>query len=312
MRYPGLLIIAFFIFHSCNVKESKENNWQETDTTLAFLKNNQVVWQYNFNTKYGRPFFHPINLVGNELTWLSPDDHPWHLGQWFCWKYINGVNYWEYLPGTFQSAGETEIENIEVVKNKDFSATINMDIIYHPADGENVLREKRVINIFPSGSGERLEMEYSLTFEALADEVILDRTPILGEENGKSWGGYAGLSIRFSKDLSEPEFITSWSDNDSINGQNGDWLYMSFTGINGKKVGSQIMIYPDSYRDGAGWYAIHTEDHPFYYVSPAYLYFKPVTLLKGEKIHLNYKIIHYAGEVEDDRLKKEFHNYIYQ
>lgn len=295
-----------------STKSSYTYKWLETDTTLILFNDDKIVWQYNFNTKFGRPFFHPVYLGRNNMTCLSPDDHPWHLGQWFCWKYINGVNYWEYQQGTFQSAGVTEIENIEIEKKQDFSAEINLDIVYYPVDGENILAEKRTIKISPPDSEGKISMDYNFEFKAFINEVKLDRTPILGEKDGKSWGGYAGLSLRFSPDFMEPEYKTSWADNDSINGQNGDWLYMGFTGIDGEKVGSQIMIHPDSFREDAAWYAINTEDHPFYYVSPAYLYLKPVTLKKGEKISLAYKIVHFPGEVNENQLKTEFHNYIYQ
>ena len=50
-------------------------------------------------------------------------------------------------------------------------------------------------------------IDYEYIFNPLIDEVILDRTPIEGEPEGKSWGGYAGLSIRFNQDYTSPEII---------------------------------------------------------------------------------------------------------
>ena len=40
-------------------------------------------------------------------------------------------------------------------------------------------------------------------------EVVLDRTPIPGEKDGKSWGGYAGLSVRIAKHLRNWEVVDS-------------------------------------------------------------------------------------------------------
>ncbi len=290
-------------------RESARYKWQETDTTFALLNGDHIVWQYNFKTKHGRPFFHPVFVDGNNMTCLSPDDHRWHLGQWFCWKYINKVNYWEYRRGPFQSDGVTEVKNVKIKKNDDYSAEIILDIVYYSFGGDNVLAEKRVVKVGSPQPDGKLGMDYDFEFEALADEVELNRTPVLGEPNGKSWGGYAGLSMRFSQDFMDSEFITPWNDNDSINGRQGDWLYMGFTGIDGEKVGTQIMVAPNSRRDGWAWYQVDSEAQPFYYFSPAYLYFQPLTLKRGEIIQLNYRVLHLPGDVNRQLLSEEFQKY---
>ena len=68
------------------------------------MNNSDIIWQYNFNNRFGKPYFHPVRVKNSTLTCVSPPDHPWHLGLWFSWKYINGVNYWEYLDD-FKSEG---------------------------------------------------------------------------------------------------------------------------------------------------------------------------------------------------------------
>jgi len=288
---------------------NEEPGWIKTDSSFALLKGEKVLWKYNFNEMHGKPFFHPIHIGRNNLTCLSPDDHIWHVGQWFSWKYINGVNYWEYQNGSYQSEGVTEITDVKTTGRPDNSAEIELDIVYHPVDDENVLAEKRTINISAPKANNGISMDYRFEFEALADSVDINRTPILGEPNGKSWGGYAGLSIRFNQDFMDSYFISSWGEKDSVNGGNGDWLYMGFTGLNGKKVGSQIIISENSQRDGSGWYSVNTNDLPFYYFSPAYLYKKPLLLLKGEKLVLHYRINHFEGETNQAELENEFQNY---
>ncbi|MBW6533822.1 MAG: PmoA family protein [Mariniphaga sp.] len=300
--------VAQILPQELSLKNVPEQNysWQKSDTTFALLKGENMVWQYNFNTKHGRPFFHPVYAGRNNLTCLSPVDHRWHLGQWFCWKYINGVNYWEYLGDSFNSAGKTEIQSIEIISNPDYSAEINMEIVYHPVSGENVLAEKRVIKVSPPQENGNIQMDYNFVFEALADTVLLDRTPIEGEPDGKSWGGYAGLSIRFNQDFTDSRFISAWGDHENINGKTGDWLYMGFKGLDGKPVGTQIMVYPEPQTEGAAWYSVNTGDLPFYYFSPAVLYKKSMMLLRGEKLHLNYRIVHHNAEVTESILKNHF------
>jgi len=287
-----------------------EFSWIENDTTFALLENGRILWQFNFNTKHGKPFFHPVFVKRNQMSCLSPDDHLWHLGQWFSWKYINDKNYWEYNGKTYQSEGITDIKNIEFKKRSNHSAVISLEIEYHPQNGNTVLKETRLIRIFPPRKDGSIWMDYDLNFEAVADKVDLNRTPIEGEPDGKSWGGYAGLSIRFNQDFMNSGFISSFDEELDVNGKTGDWLYMGFRGLDGKQVGSVIMIYEDTKRDGEAWYSVNDPEIPFYYFSPAYLYLKPQLLTKGEHIHLKYRLIHLEGNVTREMLNNEYLHYI--
>jgi len=283
--------------------------WITNDTTYGLLKDNEIVWQFNFNTKHGKPFFHPIYLNRNRVTCISPDDHPWHLGQWFSWKYINGVNYWEYIGESFRSEGLTNITKIGLEKHPDFSADISLEINYHPFNEAALLKEKRIIHISPPGN-DKISMDYSMTLTPLANEVVMDRTPIEGEPEGKSWGGYAGLSLRFNQDFMESGWTTVKGDNMDVNGTTGDWLYMGFKGFDGSRIGSAMFISNQSGRDGEAWYLIDEPELPFFYFSPAYLYLKPLTLHRGKEIHLNYRILHLEGDVTQEMLESEYQQYI--
>jgi len=58
-----------------------------------------AVYRYGDDTP--KPYFHPVTLgTGLEapLTLLSPHDHVHHRGLWFCWKFVNGENFWEERP----------------------------------------------------------------------------------------------------------------------------------------------------------------------------------------------------------------------
>ena len=282
--------------------------WLENDTILALLNHGDIIWQFNYNTRYGKPYFHPVFVGRSRITALSPDDHRWHLGQWFSWKYINGVNYWEYSGDGYDSEGITEITGSVVHKEADFSAQIMLDIQYHPGDGIPVLKESRTISVSPPDQ-ELISMDYQMSFEALAEEVTLDRTPIVGEPDGKSWGGYAGLSLRFNQDLIDAGWISASGSNSQVNGTTGDWLYMGFGGLHGEKVGSAIFIAEQKAGMGEAWYLINNPDLPFYYFSPAILYLKPHHLQEGESIHFNYRIKHRTGPVTREMLETEYKNY---
>lgn len=283
-------------------------SWLENDSVLALYNHEDLIWQYNFRNRYGKPYFHPVYLGKTRFTSLSPDDHRWHLGQWFCWKFINGINYWEYVGDSYNSQGTTKITDISISKDSDFSARIELEILYHPPGAMPVMKENRSIVISPP-IGESLAMDYKLKFEALSDTLILDRTPILGEADGKSWGGYAGLSLRFNQDFLDARWIAPGGAQ-SVNGSDGEWLFMGFTGLHGEEIGSAIFISDQSRRKGEGWYLINDPAQPFYYFSPAFLYLSPLTLMKGDELELKYQVRHLSGLPTTESLEKQYQEYI--
>ena len=151
-------------------------------------------------------------------------------------------------------------------------------------------------------------MDYKMRFKSTGENVLLDRTPILGEPEGKSWGGYAGLSLRFNQDFTEASWTTP-GHIEQVNGTSGDWLHMGFMDLHGAPVGSAIFISETTRREGAAWYLIDQPQQPFYYFSPAFLYLKPLTLHPEEELHLHYRILHIAGDVTPEKLASEYQRY---
>jgi type 1 glutamine amidotransferase len=45
------------------VKDQKNStlSWEKTDTTFCLKSGNYPIWQFNFNNRYGRPYFHPVS-----------------------------------------------------------------------------------------------------------------------------------------------------------------------------------------------------------------------------------------------------------
>ena len=83
------------------------------------MRGTAVVWQFNYKTEEGKPYFHPITVAGSPaLTDFRPADHPWHRALWFSWKYINGVLYWEEDRKTGKAPGETELTGVKVTARR--------------------------------------------------------------------------------------------------------------------------------------------------------------------------------------------------
>ena len=288
-------------------------SWDKTDSTLTLKNQSAVVWQYNYNNRFGKSYFHPLRVNHSDLTCVSPPDHPWHLGLWFSWKFINGVNYWEYLKNFsssetgFRSEGITEISNQKITTNSDYSSDIAMKLNYHPSDGKVVLTENRNLHISKVAADGSYYIDEDHLFIAASDSVLLDRTPIAGEPGGQSWGGYSGLSIRLNQDYTSPIFV---SPVDSTNLRKGDWLYMGFNNLKGEKMGISMLKNPGFTAGSTSWYVISDQNVPFYYYSPAVLFDHNILLKKGESIRLKYRIWMLPGEVSRDELQQKYNQYL--
>jgi type 1 glutamine amidotransferase len=288
-------------------------NWEQSDTTLILNSTSGKIWQFNFNDRFGKPYFHPLRINNSTLTCVSPPDHPWHLGYWFSWKFINGVNYWEYLDNYksdetgYRSAGITEIVKSEIIKNPDFSADISMVLQYHPADSSPVLYETRNIHISaPSGDGSYF-IDHEDIFNPMAEEVVLDRTPVDGEPDGKSWGGYAGLSVRFNQDYTSP-FVIAPSESEKY--KKNDWVYMGFNTLSGDTAGICILQNRKYTTSNTSWYVIDNPEIPFFYYSPALLFDGRIVLKKGMKLHLKYRSWIISGKTGRDELQAKYDAYV--
>ena len=284
-------------------------SWCKTDTTLALMNHSDIIWQFNGQNRFGKPYFHPLTVNQSDLTCVSPPDHPWHVGLWFSWKFINGVNYWEYQKNFsstetgFKSDGITAIKNQKFSTNSDFSADVHLNLTYHPVDGNAVMSEERLYHISKPSSDGSYYIDEEHLFIALSDSVLLDRTPITGEPGGQSWGGYSGLSIRFNQSFTSPEIV---SPGDSASRRKSAWIYMGFQTLKDAKAGMLILNHPRFTPKSSSWYIINDSQVPFYYYSPAVIFDKNILLKKGESLHLKYRIWMLGGEVSKGQLQQKY------
>jgi hypothetical protein len=287
-------------------------DWRQTDSSLALLNNGHVVWQFNFDKKQGKPYFHPVCLTdGTELTWHRPPDHPWHYGLWFSWKYINGLNYWEEDRKTGLSEGRTEIKSIKVQPHDDYSAQIVMQLSYHPPSQPPVLTESCRIYVTKPVNDGRYYIDWVSRFAAGAADVLLDRTPIPGEQDGQSWGGYAGLSVRLAKNTSDWQLTDSEGRQDlQAHGEKARW--MNFAGRVGDNKNFSIAIFdhPDNLRHPSPGFVIMEPKVPFGYFSPALLFNKSHTLPAGKSFSLKYRVLIQPGQAQKNQLEAEWKSFV--
>jgi hypothetical protein len=282
---------------------------QEKGTSVALVGPEGVVWQFNFAPSLHLPHFHPVATVdGRTLTWDSPPDHAWHHALWFAWKFVNKVNYWELDRKTGKSPGVTAWQPPRITTGNDRSARIAMDLTYRPAaaEGDPVMTERRVMEVAAPNADGVYHIDWTSAFTAGEKDVRLDRTPIPGEPGGKDWGGYAGLSVRLAKGLTDRRAVSSDGpvelEGDKYRGKH---TAMDYAGLIGTRpAGIAILDHPENLNQPTPWYVI--VGRPMSYFSPAVICFKPHTLKAGKTLTLRYRVLVHPGRWDADRLKAEF------
>lgn len=283
------------------VEVRPEHSWKQTEHSLALLRSGKVIWQFNYEKEGGKPCFHPVTVAGSDaLTDLRPPDHPWHRAIWFSWKFINGVNYWEENPKTGRADGETELVEVRAMPREDHSARFEMALRYHPPEKPPVLSERRIVEVSRPAEDGKYCIDWLGTFTAADGDVLLDRTPILGEPKGVSYGGYAGLSLRLAPSLREWEFA------DREGPVHAAWKqapWMSFRGPtrDGRSAAIVVLDHPANLRHPAPWYLIQKMP----YFSPALLYRGPYTLPAGRSITLRYRILLLPGPLNREAVESD-------
>jgi hypothetical protein len=218
---------------------------------------------------------------------------------WFSWQKINGVNDWEEDRTIGLAPGRTDVVAVKVATHKDFSAEIQMRLSYHPAGESQVLAEKRTIRVTaPDGQGQ-YRIDWTSAFTAGQRDVRLDRTPIPVEKDGKPWGGYAGLSVRLAKNLTDWQVLDSHGrEAMQIHGRSSRWVDFSGSLPSGKEAGVAILDHPRNLRHPSPWYISMNTKVPFGYFSPAPLFNQPHTLPAGRSLTLRYRVVIHPGRAD--------------
>jgi hypothetical protein len=181
----------------CVFQQFARAEWQRDTNTIAWRAGTNVLWQFSFDSAKGKPFFHPLSTAGGTaLTNFKPEDHPWHYGLWFSWKYINKANYWEEDRQSGRAQGATRWNAPKIETHPDGSATILLDVTYTNPTGRVDLAESRGLRISAPTSDGSYSIDWRARFTAGPEGAELDRTPMPGEPNGAVNGGYAGLGLR--------------------------------------------------------------------------------------------------------------------
>jgi len=272
--------------------------------SLEWSGENGVIIRFVLDAAPRDPHFEILATPdGRNTVWVGPPDHVWHYGAWFSWKYINGVNFWETNPQTGKQQGHNRIEEAVIHAEPDGkSASIRYRELAFPDAAEPAVLEDSVeIEILSPADGRGPQVTWSITTRALAD-VVLSRTPIAGEPNGRAWGGYAGFAWRGAKDFQDVVFTDGRGrEAMDIHGRRARWVNVVGT-LRQKPAGVLIIDHPENQGHPATWYITNQPKHPFWFANSAPLFSKEITLAKGESLQHAYRIIVHDGGLSQSAL----------
>lgn len=289
--------------------QPKAFEWRTGEGTVALASRGEIVWQFEYGSTLPKPMFHPVSVPGGPvLTVDSPSDHRWHHGFWFAWKYINGLNYWEEREG--EPRGITSWRNVNVVTRSDNTARISLEVDYHPPEKPAVLTERREIAVSAPDQHGRYHFDWQSTFTACGIPVELNRTPIVGEPKGMSWGGYAGLSWRFSQQLTDWQ-VTFANGDTAIapTGRRAAALEVSGSAM-GEEAGVAFLDHPENLNSPSPWHLVAQTRNSFLFAQPAVLYYGPHHLSANQSLVLRYRVIVHSGRWNAVQLQQALKEYL--
>lgn len=293
LSFGGCKVSLIGLLLACVMYSTGYAAWHREPDSISWLEGTNVVWRFSFDTNRGKPFFHPVGVrSGPALTNFKPEDHPWHYGLWFSWKYINKANYWEEDRKTGRAEGTTRWSDPVIETCAEGSARITLELNYVHPSGRVDLTEKRQINVSalrPDGS---YTIDWRAQFTAGPEGAFLDRTPMPGEPGGQINGGYAGLSLRIAGPPLDISFVCSTG---LVNKFEHDRARPAASALacnlsDGTNCvgGIAILSDPANGWDNPPWYIVNSKVMRF--TCAAILAPKPMTLPAGATLNLRYCI----------------------
>lgn len=242
------------------------------------VRDGKTVWKFNVANRESKPFVHPLCLPdGRCVTEARPADHPWHLGLWFCWKYLNGVNYWEPRDPAQSNLfpdGMTVVRDFAVAP-KGGACDVSLSLWYGPRaePGRVVMEEERTMAFSAPGAAGGYRIRSTHLFTARERVEIDGRRPV----------PYGGFSLRMASALrafAADGVGGSPSADRNVGGPAGMTAVRYVDPATGHGVAVRALAPLDGER-------IYTwSDHGF--ANPMPVYEKPLAL--GETLRLDYEV----------------------
>ncbi|WP_232825720.1 DUF6807 domain-containing protein [Algoriphagus litoralis] len=345
--WAGLVLIALGFSACSGGNETHDSDEMEKESAVTLLRKDgerkvevlvdgKLFTSYLYPETLAKPVLYPIKSAqGNDLTRgfpLEPRagervDHPHHIGIWFNYGDVNGLDFWnnsDAIPEDKKS-GYGSIVHTEILSTKESREGAELEVAadWVAPDGRILLKETT-----------------QFVFSAEGDKRVIDRITTLtahGQEVSFTDNKEGMLGIRVARELehpsNKPEIFTDASgiatavptlnndgvtgmyrssegiEGDDVWGTRGKWVNLSGE-INGEKLSlaivdhSQNPGYPTYWHArGYGLFAANTLGQKALSAGREELNFK---LADGESVTFRYRILVNSGSaLTDEALNQE-------
>ena len=288
-RFLGLALLTL----AAHAEDSRQFATDQTTGAISLRVDGKTCWTYVPQSKEGKPYFHPLNIPGTDITLTNfrPPDHPWHLGFWFSWKFINGVNFWE--PDTNASTRVLS-QAVTPAEDKTFRTEAVLSYI---AKGTEVVHENRTVRVVTQTNG-TYTIEWDSKFTAQDTEAVFDCTSSKrGKDGHWASGGYAGLMWRFTDGTAlSYTFTNSAGQADVITcGEKSDRMEILATSKRSDVLAKvTFRDHPENPRFPTPWFARYSPadlgGRGYYLVGPSMIFHEPLTLAPGAVARFRYTV----------------------
>lgn len=259
----------------------------EVGAQVTIVDGAHLLLTYHYGDVDRYPYCHPVCLPGGgpPITLCRPFDHPWHLGLYFAWKYLNGHNVWEG-PDSGEPWGRTVHGALQPVRLADPPRVgVQHRLWWTTAEGRPLLAEERVLLVHPP-TGRAFAIDWVSRFTPVEPAVVFERK--------REWGGYAGLAVRLPRSFLRPQIRNALGQTDPAETHQARAAWTDYSGgLDGLDRpawgGVAILDHPQNPRFPTPWLTYSRPDLQF--LNAAFLRDAPFVLRQGESLVLAYRVL---------------------
>jgi hypothetical protein len=268
---------------------------EQVGDKIEFRVNGNLFTSYIISEFEKYPFFFPVNGPSNAtVTSIRNANYPHHSSLFFGCDKVNGGNYWQ--EGL--ERGQIISLRADIIETGGEKAVVENECIWKRPGADAPIKDKRKITVTVPSPG-KFQIDFDVVMEMLMD-VTIDKT------------NHSLFSGRMDPDLA----VTNGGTMINAEGETGEKgtfgkrsAWIDYYGERmGKMEGMAILQHPSNEWFPAPWF---TRDYGFF--SPTPMYWpendKNITLKKGEKINLRYRVIVHSGDHKEAKIAEEFEKY---
>lgn len=245
----------------------------DRDGTVVFETDETVVVRYRVETAASKPHVDRLALpgtgpaAGRNLVLVSPHEHPWHLGLFFCQKLVDGINCWasELYESQGRTYGFAENEGHGLDRTGD-GAALTQRVTWRSSEGERLLDDERTVRVCdPDADGLLLVWDQSLTPRESARHLTSESLH----------GKYSGLCLRCIRSMAGGRVLLPDAESPDPNADSpGAWC--DYSGpldgsgqVDPPTAGITLMSHPTNEGTADGWFT-RAEPYPLITANPTW------------------------------------------